>query len=991
MDRELTQLGGIHRLSKFRVSPTGNHLLYTDETDSVVLFDLEKQEKTSLANLKEIQNHTWATEAIDDVYGFSMDGTAAWTLFQTHSMKVRNFLKNKTVILPLITKEEIFMHTSISEDHSTFFSMSIPKSFIERAQRMEEEIKQKKLTREEAQRRQEELIKQIPTNINILDMRNLETTTYPLDFQLIQQCTTLRDDMVAVTTREDGSTYIKHLNNQNSSPIEIFEPIEGIQIVSMLDELNSTGKGPFRFANCMFLDKNTVIIIDQEKEQLILRRIREKEQFIIKNNTLSFDHPRDFFNIFYYPFFIQSSGEGTWAYHIPSGQTQNLTEHFIRVGKGGQLAIELVSTDEERKNRISVVYHPFNPVKKRTLLEWDLNEIKHISFNEDKSLSFIGTIFGDLFTVNVETGHIKRQFFGQQFRGLKVSDSGSTFLLEHIAEGNTDYKVHRIREKCVEPISPPSENMESQLQEFAELNDPADDSFLAFLTGILQEEKIVEEHSELIQPLLWKVFLHYPHLYLDLNFRYPSLKSLPPFPVSLIEDQENQSLMRKSLLSIFEMQTQFRYTSSAHWEFIRTLKPILYVLSEEEQNFYIEKITESISNEATKRIALFQDVFQSKLFYIIYSHVKSWFGRNYEPVSDITIVRNKNSFQTLILSSEPIQNHPSIETSYGIHYAVIEDFSMALNPNEVEAGSELINNSLEWSIHTGNSYRAHLQINIQDQHITPLITRKSGPDYENIWKDQKMTGLIIIGSSLRSLSKDIVENYFSYFEEQGFQFSDISVPDFQFFLKEKISNCEVDYFLKESHSDGDERNVFRFDRVNIVLEGTRQTETGQTEVVYLAFPPPLFPGERETLLFSNLELAELIKQREDKGCGEITYFNTSCWSHVKARYEIESVNSSLLLNIPSKSLSYTFVNREGDAIRELIQAYRNESDFDGFRKSLKKNEGYQSGKVNQYMFPDERKYHDSIFQHISIPLKIQIHLEREENGIWIPISPDEAL
>ena len=201
----------------------------------------------------------------------------------------------------------------------------------------------------------------------------------------------------------------------------------------------------------------------------------------------------------------------------------------------------------------------------------------------------------------------------------------------------------------------------------------------------------------------------------------------------------------------------------------------------------------------------------------------------------------------------------------------------------------------------------------------------------------------------------------------------------------------MDYFLKESHSDGDERNVFRFDRVNIVLEGTRQTETGQTEVVYLAFPPPLFPGERETLLFSNLELAELVKQREDKGCGEITYFNTSCWSHVKARYEIESVNSSLLLNIPSKSLSFTFVNKEGDAIRELIQAYRNELDFDGFRKSLKKNEGYQSGKINQYMFPDERKYHDSIFQHISIPLKIQIHLEREESGIWIPISPDEAL
>ena len=75
--------------------------------------------------------------------------------------------------------------------------------------------------------------------------------------------------------------------------------------------------------------------------------------------------------------------------------------------------------------------------------------------------------------------------------------------------------------------------------------------------------------------------------------------------------------------------------------------------------------------------------------------------------------------------------------------------------------------------------------------------------------------------------------------------------------------------------------MFRFDRFNSVLKGVRQTEERQIEVLYLAFPKPFHFGDRETVLFSNLELADLIKQREQKGCGEITYFNTSCWSMLK--------------------------------------------------------------------------------------------------------------
>ena len=75
----------------------------------------------------------------------------------------------------------------------------------------------------------------------------------------------------------------------------------------------------------------------------------------------------------------------------------------------------------------------------------------------------------------------------------------------------------------------------------------------------------------------------------------------------------------------------------------------------------------------------------------------------------------------------------------------------------------------------------------------------------------------------------------------------------------------------------------------------------------------------------------------------------------------------------------------------MIHSYREELDFEGFRKALEKNEGYQKGITNKYIFPDERSYINSIYAAISIPLRIEISLERKEGEEWKAISPDEAL
>ena len=978
---------GPRRLNTIEISPSGDHILYPSDQSSLILFDLYTKEKTEFTNQISDSN-------LSNNYGFSKASPLAWAI-DNQTLKVRNLIKKTTETKSLNNKDALNISSALSADK--LMNISFSKEAIKKNEKVHEENKH--LTPQEFKKIFDEL-SFMNANINIFDMNNLnQNHVYKLEYQkLLYQCFFITNDMTLATIQENGAIYTTSLIDSGQEPTKIFDPIEGINITSLFKQIIFS-----KFHNlplqetCLFLDENTALIQDEKKEQWILRRLKEREQFIInlkERNPLISDHImkipiQAFFKTLSYPFFHLRSEQSTWVYHIPTGQEQILPENYLYIGKEGKFAIEHARHKEQ--SYIQAVHQPFDNSKKTVLLKIPKKEVRQVSLNGDKNLAFIGTFLGDLFVLNGETGYIKRYFFGESFHRIKISDSGNTFILGDINR-QYYYNIHQIQEKCIEPISSFAGDLESQLQKWIQEEDPTDDKVLAVLTGILQKEEETKKYSKTIQALLWKIFLHSPLLYVDLHLYYPSLKALPPFPSTLIENEKEQAQARMALISILDNQSQLRHTKLLHWSFIKMLEPLFTLLEDKEKDLYIEKITVSLSNGATKNESLFQDIFQSKIFYVIYSHVKSWFGKDYEPVSDITVIRKKNSFQTVILSSEPIQNQNSIETDFGVHYAIMTDFSKTLNGNEVKAGQEIINNSVKWKILKGASYRAQLKIHVQDNYVEPKkFSKKDGPDYESIWQDQKMTGLVVVGSSLRSFSKTLLKNYQAYFENQGFQFSPLSVPDFELFLKEKIGECELDYFFKESHSDGDERNIFRFDRFNSVLKGVRPIGEGRSEIIYLAFPKPFHFGDRETLLFPNLELAKLVKQREQKGCGEITYFNTSCWAHVKARYEIESVNSSLLLNIPSKSLSDTFLNQEGDAIYELLSAYRNQLDFNGFRESLKKNKGYLSGKLNQYIFPDENSYYNSIYQHIKIPLKIQIDLERKQTEEWVPISPDEAL
>ena len=1053
-----------------KISSLGRHVFYRRKTEDsaftpLTILDLETKEKKDAF-------FDWPEELITGSlrYGFSKDGLRAYALLTSGQLakqreaaggdpggfshlRDRNYIKSirlfeeKTSMIPMPSGE--IMSAGMGLSRSKMIFMSISKKDAETINELSGHSSREK----EALK----FMQNLPFKISVLDMDSGQVSEN--EAKLLSEdeeetaCQVFNESLGRVAARRDGSMYAIPIGGLpgESGKTKLFGPLEGIRVQSYVEAML---ENPRKKWNCAFLSEN-MAIMKNENGRFIVRRIKEREQFVfgaedifrgvkpLKSITSLLEKMASGFNRVEvtFPFFAglaEKEGEPAFfSYHIPTNkfqliETEGLTN--IQAGRGGRFALERWTVEsrgrEEPLEKTAAVLRPFEPEKRRILREWDQSEICHISLNQDSSLAFVNTIYGDLFVIDGYSGILRRRFIGGCLAGIAVSDNGRAIALhardprrDNAPRPQSGIEVRKFQETCFQPLPRLPESAAESLAALAEADDASDPELLAVLAKAAEDEEALAAHADLIREALWNVFLSYPRLYRHLHAFYPGLRDIPPFPSSFLEGGlEAKAKARRALKDVFQLALSFRYSRLSEWGFVKKLQPVIHALSESEREAYMDQITESVSNGAALAVPLFQDVFQSKIYYTARGHVRELFGLPREPVSDLTVARRKNQALTVILSSDPIQKRPSKRSDFGLHYAVVEEASfkelsdflfqdenleaggLDAPPGEWEAGSgpgapsprspEIFKGWISWGLEGGGSYRAHLRIQAKTPDFINrlLANRKKSPNYQDIWSDRRMTGIMIIGSSLRPFSRALVEEYAGYFESEGFRFESLPAPDFKDFFLDKVRSCELDYFLKESHSDGDERNVFRFNSESHVLRGSRSDSRGEREVIYLAFPPPFYMmGKPRTELLSSHELGRAIAERERAGCGEIAYFNTSCWAHVKARSEIEAVGSDLFLNIPSQSMSDTFLNEGGDAIRALIHSYRQGLDFEGFRGALRQNKGYASGKINDYIFPDERRYIDKIFRHIAVPMDIQIDLERKEGGSWRAISPDEAL
>ena len=970
VSRKSIPLSDFNNPSMAKVSPDGRWLLYGGETDKnkkvtpVILMDLISEKKTEFFppyNLSESENRIAAENKSG--YGFANKGALAWVWSKNNDIKLKS----------LSDGEEKWIHgdtdyytltLDIKEDIGILWSIGFDKSQINPLLALEQELKskppsEKAKLKEEIKDRQQK----VDLIMKLVDMNTLSEMKRTLPMSA-GNCGRMDISLNFFYVQRDGSLYKTNLKT-GSDPVELFGPVEGLQLPHFMEDQKGLT------SQCA-IDPRGFNVIRKPEGGYLLRVIEEEMEYHLPNHIFNLHFSsngetrafqRHFLylsdmldNFIRYPFIVSSSaikisprnigiepyiarsGKALlknvteWLiYHIPSQTAQIKQNTKLMVAHRNKGIFALEDSAEGKDEIIQAVFHPFDLEKRRILMELNSNEACLVKMDENLNQTFLNTVWGDLFIIDMKTGAITRRNVGRCLHEVNTV-SEHTLILQNRDQTHT---AHRFQEQCFQPESGVIDRKQA-LSHVAESTDPTGAASLALLMAALESDSM-KEFPELTRQALWNILSRSFILFLHLYRSFPDLNQIPALPITEM-DPERKKKLEASTASLLKFTTEeYRASRLSDWKFLNLLHPFLDSLSEEERSIYMEKIIVSVTNGATKAIPVLRDVFQSKLYYVAQGHIKELFGLKRRPVSDITLIRKKpaewslpDETQTrphphlytqpfsaeekekytsfiipLILSSDPIEGAPDTATDFGIHYAVLEKSVRPVLKNQ-KMGSQLLSEKAEWKLlKNGAHYRARFSVSVKLIR-NKLMKSLESPDYNSIWKDHKMAGAVIVGSSLYGFSKTLLEEYLAYFQEQGFQFVRTKTSNLKEFLLEGIKSCELDYFLKESHSDGDERNIFRFNRANYIAQGVRYGEEGRIEVVYIIFPPPLnLPGLKTDLL-SNKELGQAIQERERKGCGQLTYFNTSCWSDVKARYEIEAVNSPLFLNIPAISLTDTF-------------------------------------------------------------------------------------
>ncbi len=421
-------------------------------------------------------------------------------------------------------------------------------------------------------------------------------------------------------------------------------------------------------------------------------------------------------------------------------------------------------------------------------------------------------------------------------------------------------------------------------------------------------------------------------------------------------------------------------TTFDEWKTLAPLKPLLAQLPKAQKDEAMDRIEQSLADGAADSPEC-HGVFLSKLLKFAKQAVLPLFGEKQKSLTDLTLIREVGQFIPLVLSTSPIDRDAiTTKTPFGFYAKTQEHIVIPKDPTPETLIAK--NKVYHWT-QGDKQFDATVNIEVLTKKEA-LVPEGKGPAYDELWKDGSLTGVVVTGSNLKNLASGVMDQYLAYYQQSGFEFDekDASI-DLPMWLKKEVTTGEADYLIKEAHSDGDEKNLFRLDRKARVKRGVRKipasasNEKPKQEVIYLVYLNEANTGSE---VFSNAEFGKCINERsKNPNNGQFIYFNTSCWSHTKAVYEIEAAQNSMLLDIPSTTTVGTFSNYSNNAERLLFSAFRQRKDYDGIRKALSENPDYKEKKANFFIFPDQYEYDQNILQLIKIPLKIQVDI-RDTDG-----------
>ncbi|MGE3610943.1 MAG: hypothetical protein AB7I27_15235 [Bacteriovoracaceae bacterium] len=454
------------------------------------------------------------------------------------------------------------------------------------------------------------------------------------------------------------------------------------------------------------------------------------------------------------------------------------------------------------------------------------------------------------------------------------------------------------------------------------------------------------------------------------------------FDNTCLSPKEKKDVQIKLLTKLKE---DLKSNISPSQEEYEKLKKLIAILTPDQINDFVGALTDlqamaigSGDYNSTDENTALSKVFTSKTVHFLESIIQKKLGLPYKDLNDITLVQHGDKAMVLRLSTTPFEK--SKEANFGIHAKILN----MIDKKDISEDQVL-----------NISYKANNKKHKAVISISPvegkMIDQAISPNYEELLQDKVLRGLIITNQADNN-GHWTMDAYMAYYTRKGCIFdrsksTEVSTQDF---LKEKVSGPNVaDYFIKEAHSDGDDINLFSSYKRSTLLTCSKQNADGTKEEVDLLIPI-LASGEEK---ITNENFGKWMGERVKQGQGQLLYINSSCYSKSKAIHEIPAVAennplaASKLVNIASNSYVYFYRDpaQRGLSLADqnnskgfILDGIRNKKTYAEIRESMKKDPRYSQTNENQFMFPDEERYQETIGKTLTTPISVHVNTFIEE-------------
>lgn len=441
-----------------------------------------------------------------------------------------------------------------------------------------------------------------------------------------------------------------------------------------------------------------------------------------------------------------------------------------------------------------------------------------------------------------------------------------------------------------------------------------------------------------------------------------------------------------------EHSSSFKNTFNRTAKWLTIFQPVLSRFNDGEKERLMDSLAVSLA-EKINRSSEFAEYPISKVANLYVANLKPYFGMATEPRTDFILLKTSKSNisdQVILptaLSSAPFEGEGNIRVD---GFYIKNNFpAISVNRNEPKSFN------LNWQI---GPQKWNATGSVELLSLKYLINRESSPRYGDFWADDKLTGLILISPNLGNPTW-LVRQYLSYFKDQGFDFGPAKIvwpngekqllrflnnvylfptqvqteAHLKDWMKNLIQTGQLDYWVKEAHGGGNEEVVFLGKR-NSIIEGRRLLENGKEEIIYIAYSDSETFSSEDFVPVSNEEFGMWLRDRENLNShGQLVYFNASCWSASKARQEIISARTPLLVEIATGIPALTFKNSQDNHAQVLLTSFRNGLDYSQLGANLEAVKTLD-GTKNPFILPPQQEYDKKIWNGLGSALSYSFKL-----------------